>query len=399
MNLAPVLDLLTQRLGIDPGSLGPSAVRAVIEAQVRAAGLDDAGRYALRLRSDPQAFAALVDAIIVPETWFFRGGDLFPYLAEQARLGWRDRPGTPFRVLSLPCSSGEEPYSFALACREADLPPGAVAIDGVDVSPRLIALAERGVYGELSFRQTPAPLRQTYFRPRGTGWELLPDVRSAVRFLVGNLLDPALLILERPYDLVFCRNVFIYLAPPARAAALRNLARLVRPGGLLCTGAAEPLATDEDRFERTGPTAFFLYRRAERPSAWAIPTMPLLAPPPAPVPLLPAPARHEPPRDLLAEARRLADAGDLDAALSACRAAESRNGPSADLYALLGLIHQARHDLAEAAKAYRKALYLDRHHREALTHLTLLAEQSGEPTRSANLRRRLERLGPHEEDE
>src|SRR5205807_2036709 len=83
---------------------------------------------------------------------------------------------------------------------------------------------------------------------------------AAVRFQVGNLLDPRLLLLESPYDLVFCRNLFIYLTAPARRQALVTLTRLMAPDGLLCLGHAEPLPTDEDRFERTGPDNYFLYR-------------------------------------------------------------------------------------------------------------------------------------------
>jgi chemotaxis protein methyltransferase WspC len=104
---------------------------------------------------------------------------------------------------------------------------------------------------------------------------------------------------------------------------------------------------------------------------------------------LPAP-RAEPP---LVQARRLADAGQLDQALALCAAEQVTAGPSAELFALLGLLHQARREPAEAADCYRKALYLDPDHGEALTHLMLLSEQEGDRDQAARLRRRLTRRG------
>src|SRR5262249_24812215 len=140
-------------------------------------------------------------------------------------------------------------------------------IDGVDVSPRSVAAAQAGVYGEMSFRQTDPVVCSRYFRTIAGGWQIAEPLRRAVRFMVGNVLDPALLLFEPPYDLVFCRNLFIYLTPDARQQALSVLARLVTPGGLLSLGHAEPLDADDARFRRTGPDGYFLYRRTDMSEA------------------------------------------------------------------------------------------------------------------------------------
>src|SRR5262249_42171234 len=109
--------------------------------------------------------------------------------------------------------------------------------------------------------------------------------------------------------------------------------------------------------------------------------------PPAPVP---APAA---PEEALARARRLADVGRLDEALAECRSHLGRAGPAADAYSLLGVIQHARGDPGEAADAFRRALYLDPDHREALTHAMLLAAARGDAGRAAELRQRLARAG------
>jgi chemotaxis protein methyltransferase WspC len=97
---------------------------------------------------------------------------------------------------------------------------------------------------------------------------------------------------------------------------------------------------------------------------------------------------------VLAQARSQADAGQLGEALALCQAQLAGGGVSANLYSLLGVIHEARHEPAEALRCFRKALYLRPDHREALMHLMLLCQQQGNIAQAELLRRRLERLGP-----
>jgi chemotaxis protein methyltransferase WspC len=263
MNLAPVADLLASRIGLDPASLGAAALPAAVAEGMRALGLTDPIAYAGALADRTEAFDALADRLVVAETWFFRGGGLF---AELARLvaGWKPAPHAdrPFRALSLPCSSGEEPYSLAIALLETGLPPERWSVEGIDLSPRLIEAARRGEYREFSFRQTDPALRERQFRRAGDLWELSARVRGLVRFRVGNLLAPTFAAdVPGPYDLVLCRNLLIYLTPAARRQALAALERLLAPDGLLGVGHAEPQALAGRPFRRVGAESLFLFRR------------------------------------------------------------------------------------------------------------------------------------------
>lgn len=408
MNLTPVLALIAERTGLDPGTLGTHTVESAITSRLRAAKVDT-NELAAQLARDPGAFAELICDVVVPETWFFRGGDVFWYLAEHVRATLAQRAGA-FRVLSIPCSTGEEPYSLALALAETGVQAERVVIDGVDVSARNVEAARRGVYSEFAFRQT-SDLRERYFRERGRGWELDASVRSRVRFQVGNLLDPGFLRFEQPYDLVFCRNLYIYLTTAARRRGMETLSRLVVAGGLLCTGHAEPLDANETRFERTGPEGYFLFRRSggggrEREREKSGDSSPLFSPSLS----LPSPAKKSQERrpiaaldnrpgsnqgpDLFQQARQHADQGRYDEALTLCQAIEQRLGPSADLYTLMGIVHHGREDDGEAGRYFTRALYLAPEHREALMHLMLLSQLQGAHERAAALRRRLERLPP-----
>jgi chemotaxis protein methyltransferase WspC len=401
MNLAAIAEQLRARVGIDPQSLGANLLRNVVANRMRALGLTDPGRYAEHLGRSRDEFDALVDEIIVPETWLFRGGPLFAFLAGHVREATASRPpGKPFRILSAPCSTGEEPYSLAIALVEAGVPRERWTLEAIDVSARNLERARQARYGEAAFRETPAALRARYFRSVAGGGELEPSLCDLVAFRRANLLDPGLLAGQGPFDLVFCRNLLIYLDTAARTQVLANLDRLLAPDGLLCTGHAEPLSLLDERFQPTGPVGHFLFRRkgkdnrrppgrAEappappKPAAPSRPQRPGFQPPPAAAPVAPP--------DRLRQARAEADAGDLGRALELCLAHLAVAGPSGDGYCLLGVIHQARQERTEAAACFRKALYLEPRHGEALLHLMLLHQEIGDGAAADRLRRRLER--------
>jgi chemotaxis protein methyltransferase WspC len=408
MNLAPVADLLASRIGLDPASLGAAVLPAAVADGMHALGLTDAAAYAGALATNPKAFDALADRLVVSETWFFRGGGLFAELARLVAAALPELGGRPFRVLSLPCSSGEEPYSLAIALLEAGLPPERWTIDGIDLSPRLIEAARRGEYREFSFRQTDPALRERYFRAAGDRWELSARVRERVRFRVGNLLDPTLADeVAGPYDLVLCRNLLIYLTPAARRLALAALERLLAPGGLLGVGHAEAQLLTDRPFRRVGAEAFFLFRHSPMRKAEGEKRREKIqrgmgekkrATPKAP-PLPPAEIHtpHSEEEEPLDRARRLADAGRLDEALAECKSHLEGAGPSADAYSLLGVLQQACGDVGAAAASFRKALYLAPEHREALTHAMLLSAQRGDSVQASALRERLRRTSPEGE--
>ena len=114
--------LLREAIGLDATSLGPSAVARAVAARQAACRLDDVHGYWLRVRSSPSELQELIEAVVVPETWFFRDPAAFSALAAMAHSDLVANPARDLRLLSLPCSSGEEPYSMAIALLDAGLP-------------------------------------------------------------------------------------------------------------------------------------------------------------------------------------------------------------------------------------------------------------------------------------
>ncbi len=370
--------LLAETFGWDFRSLGPEALPSAMGSRAGAA-------------PDLQALA---EALAVPETWFFRDTAPFDFLAQRARAVWLPRPAgaAPIRILSAPCSSGEEPYSIVMTLLAAGLPAADIRVDALDASGRLLAAARAGVYSERALRETDAVLR-SFFTPAGSGrWAVPARIKSCVQFRRANILDLDVCAdAAGPYQAVFCRNLLIYQHAAARRRVMEHLRRRLAPDGLLFVGHAEMLPLFDQYFEPAPYRGAFAYQRRRAAAPAPPPPIPAVLPrmpaaPPTPVPS--APAHRAAPPDL-AEAQRLADAGQLAAAAQICAAARAAQPLCAAAHLLEGLILSAEGHLPEAEQALARALYLDARNGEALAHLAVLHERRGDAAGAAALRRRL----------
>lgn len=408
-SLSAVESILAARLGLDVESLSPDAVGRAVGRRSLALGLDGPAQYLGRLLDDPSEWEALVEEVVVPETWFFRDGGPFEELA--AYLGSRRTGGGthPVRILSLPCASGEEAWSIAAVLSGAGLSPREATVDAVDVSPRLVETARRGVYGPGSLRAPDAAGRLgAVHRPDG-GTGVSPSLRPYVRFLVGNALE---FEAEPPlpcYDAIFCRNLLIYLTPEARQRVTLLADGMLRPGGLMVLGHAEAFATFFPSYapvER--PRAFAARKSAGERDRARIPEGERRAPRPAAASALfrpgkehaderhvPGPRRLSPPaptaQELLAQARRFADAGERASVERLCAAALAADPGSVDAHLLLAETALADGQDRRAEAALDRVLYLDPHHESALLALARLRERAGDGEAAGRLRGRARR--------
>ncbi len=392
MNVAIVAELLRRRIGLDPLSLGANVLPHLVAQRMSALRVDEVSVYAAILADSVAEFEEVVEKLVVSETWFFRGGKLFPYLVERIR-----RAAThPVRILSAACSTGEEPYSLALSLVESGVPREQWELEAIDLSARNIERARRGCFGNSSFRETPLSMRRKYFHEKADGWELDESIRNLVRFHRGNILDADSIAGARKFDLIFIRNVLIYLCAEARTLALDHIERWLSADGVVCTGHAEPINFTDGRFRTVGPHEFFLFERrpvSERTTRRGrVSVAPRRRSNSRPASSPRVPATPLPESDLLIRARSEANAGALETALATCKTHLSTAEPSAAAYSLLGLIHRARQEKAEAEACFRKALYLDPLHEESLMHLLLLAQESGDGQSVGRYQGRLARL-------
>src|SRR5438132_309336 len=116
MNLSEIANLLRETMGLDSASVGSSVIERAVQARVAACAMQDLQAYWEHIRTSEAELQELVEAVVVPETWFFRDREAFAAMTRMAHGDWLPHhPSGTLRLLSLPCATGEEPYSIAMA--------------------------------------------------------------------------------------------------------------------------------------------------------------------------------------------------------------------------------------------------------------------------------------------
>ncbi|MBM3777019.1 MAG: protein-glutamate O-methyltransferase CheR [Acidimicrobiia bacterium] len=256
---------VTACLGLRLDEVPRSQLVEVLDQRVRATGLGCGDYLDVLLRPDTPEAAALARALTVAESYFFRDPSqvrafvdvALPNGSSAARRG-----GRPVRVLSAGCAFGEEPYSLAIAVREASWAGPAVQISALDVDGVRIERAKAGRFSTWALRQVCPERRDRWFRRDGDVFQLDASVRAAVRFARGNLVDPADDVWRGGlWDVIFCRNVLMYFAPDMARRLARRLSDALLPGGYLFLGHAESLRGLVTGFDTCHASGTFYYRR------------------------------------------------------------------------------------------------------------------------------------------
>ena len=406
-------DFLKQRIGLDVASVGPAIIERAVRQRCTALNMADNELYWQRLISSMDEQQALIESVIVPETWFFRYPESFATLGRVARkrlaeIGSR----RALRILSLPCSTGEEPYSIAMALFDAGFAAHQFKVEALDVSPLSVQKAQSAVYGKNSFRGQQTDFRERYFSLEDDGYRVSSRVCEQVGFHVGNLLDPALQVTHEPYDFVFCRNLLIYFDLKTQTLALDVLKRLTRDDGVLFIGPAEGSLLGRLGMRSIGAPQSFAFSHSHEPLASAHPVPPELKPlarplppavpvaPPASRPFAPRPQTRAPqqpgpvsdePGALLAQIAVLANEGKSTEARAACEQFLQLHDPQAQVFYWLGLLSDVQGQTSQAQGFYRKALYLEPQHSEALAQLAALLASQGDHAGAQRLQERAAR--------
>src|SRR5476649_563428 len=194
MGLADLESLLQASMGLSVASIGSAAIGRAVQERLAVCHLGDLHAYAERVRGSASELQALIEAVVVSETWFFRDRHAFTALARLTREEWlQAHPEGVLSLLSLPCSTGEEPFSMAMALLDASVPAHRFRIDAVDISARDLALGMRAVYGTNSFRGHELEFRDRHFDVTAEGYRVKETVRQDVRFQQCNLFAADLL--------------------------------------------------------------------------------------------------------------------------------------------------------------------------------------------------------------
>ncbi|UST70324.1 CheR family methyltransferase [Pseudomonas moraviensis] len=406
-------DFLKERIGLDVASVGAAIIERAVRQRTTLSQAAHADEYWQLLQGSRDEQQALIEAVIVPETWFFRYPESFATLGKLARARLKELNNMrALRILSLPCSTGEEPYSIAMALLDAGLQPHQFKVDGMDISPLSVEKARRALYGKNSFRGQDLEYRERHFFAEQDGHRVNEYVREQVRWQVGNVLDPTLLANEPAFDFVFCRNLLIYFDQPTQKQVFEVLKRLTHVDGVLFIGPAEGSLLGRLGMRSIGIAQSFAFSRHSEPHPEPLPTpqplavpvsQPLRSTPPAPVrsrpfaavTALPVTKKTADPdaATLLAQIAALANEGKSAEARAACEQYLRSHEPVAQVFYWLGLLSDVAGLSLEAQGYYRKALYLEPQHPEALMHLAALLQAQGDSVGARRLQERAARSG------
>ncbi len=215
----------------------------------------------------------LASYLTVGETYFFREKKTFDVFAESIlpELIHARRAGERrLRIWSAACCTGEEPYSLAILLSQVipDLADWHVTILATDINERFLKKAAAGVYGEWSFRESPAWFKDRYFRRTADGhYAILPEIKKRVTFAHLNLAEDVFPSLEtdtNAMDLIFCRNVLMYFTlPQARKVVEKSAPRAGADEGWLVVSPCESSQVLFSHFAAVNFPGVILYRKSE----------------------------------------------------------------------------------------------------------------------------------------
>jgi chemotaxis protein methyltransferase WspC len=254
---------------------------------------------------------------------------------------------------------------------EAGVPTHRCYVEGVDISHQALESAHAALYGPNSFRGSRSLMHKRLFDREDSLLRVQPQVRKCVRFIHDNVVSPTFKLANKHYDVVFCRNLLIYLTPEAQTRVFTLCRAMIGSEGLVCFGPAETEMARLAGFVPTGPggSCFFRAKSKQTSSPTAMKQL----------------QTHKVKRDrlvpsgsaLLQRAYAEANQGNVSVAMDLCRTYLTQDSSSVDANFLMGTLHQSSRNEDLASEFFKRVVYLDPKHYEALVHLALLAEKSG----------------------
>jgi chemotaxis protein methyltransferase CheR len=260
-------DYLYRRTGMTFNESRRYFVDRRVADRMAATGATSFASYFARLRGDIDGeVEQFVNAFTVNETYFYREDHQLQCLTSDlltSRLKVK-RPGEAMRIWSIPCSTGEEPYSIAMWLLEnwPQVDSHDVEIIGSDIDTDVLSAARDGIYGKRALMRLTPQLIAKYFVALGEDrWQILDDLRTSVQFTTANLVERSQTRPHGLFDVIFCRNVLIYFDDASRRVAAENLYENLAPGGFICLGHTESMSRISPLFEVCRFADAIVYRR------------------------------------------------------------------------------------------------------------------------------------------
>lgn len=405
--------IVKEKIGLDSSTIGDSTIEKIIQQRMHKCQIDDFENYYHLINDNREELSELLEVVVIPETWFFRDIRPFEIIYKKIKKQISENRSGTIKILSIPSSTGEEPYSLAMYLIDKGIDAARFTIDAVDISSRALQCAEQGVYGNNSFRGKHYPeYQQRHFNKEGEFYKINSNIKNKVKFYRLNILrgEPTL---ELKFDYILCRNLLIYFDIPTKLIAFKNLSRFLKDNGYLFIGHSEFGSVPDELFQNTGFEKAFALIKPCHPNY----KNKKAAKNPEPISLPPKKQtstarpfkqkkafeslikkdeftnneeKNNNAVDVLEKIRKLADSANYDEAENICQKLIQNNGEDVESLFLLGLISCSLKKNKTAESLFRKSLFLDPKHYESLIHLSLLLQETGDYKNAELLKRRAE---------
>ena len=220
-----------------------------LQDRIVATGSADFRAYfsSIRFQNSVNEIECLINSMTVNETYFFREDYQFTALVDGIcpDIAENKKPGDAIRIWSIPCSTGEEPYSIAiyLLDRWSRADEFDIEILASDIDTRVLASARAGIYGERSLQKLSNSEKERYFTfLRQDQYQIRDEIRESIDFSPINVMDPKQIQNYRNIDVIFCRNLLIYFDDISRRQAVEAMYECLVPGGFICLGHSESMS-------------------------------------------------------------------------------------------------------------------------------------------------------------
>jgi chemotaxis protein methyltransferase CheR len=257
--------LIRKLTGIQMGDSKYELLYARLSSRLRALGLQDFGQYydLVSKEGAGEELSHMVDQVTTNKTEFFRESRHFEHLAKTALPEWsqtvRAGTGKEFRLWCAAAATGEEPWTLAMTCLEALGDRAVPKIVPTDISMKALNKAAEGLYAAERIVGIPAELLRKYFQKgvnaNGPTYTAGPELKAVVKYARLNLMMERFPF-EKPFDVIFCRNVMIYFDRATQEALVNRLADKLQPQGYLYTGLSESLLAINHGLKAIAPSVY-----------------------------------------------------------------------------------------------------------------------------------------------
>lgn len=404
-----ILEYLGSEIGLNADSVGLLSIARGINNSMKKNCISSALDYTAKIKSNPEIFKDLIEEIKVPETWFFRDAECFNFMKNHILSNIHQySESKPLRILSSPCSTGEEPYSAAMLALDCGLTEKSVKIIGTDISHDSLEKAKKGNFRKSSFRNDYNDFQKKYFNFEHPEYHINNQIKNIPVFIIDNLVKKDFLKYEQQFDLIFCKNLLIYLNAEARGNVLQNIRRLLKNDGMLLVGLSEINYFTRNGFEQVKHNMAFACRKVEVKSLTAgiskstednkknAPKINKKSTSENKVKIESKKEKHiryEVPFVYSIEnVKQMADKGDFAGAEKVCHTLLQNEYSNFEALYYMGLIQNSLKNIELATDYFKKVLYLNPDHYESLVHISLIYESFGDTERAMIFRNRAEKV-------